>query len=355
MNLRNLEIASIRRIIAHTIHSKTKTVDAYAKHSDKMLTFSSAETRMLIDRLHEVLGNGKKTFRLEFEDVSPDSISANLSKVNSMSDLQFIEYSQTLADELAISHFRTKIPGGYCLIGEGETENNEHFFFTLKAELQEVFSIKGSALQLIKDVFLSPAKEFYKIGFFIRKGTGYIPFMFDDQFSLQKKDLTEYFYGKFLGLTTDRNDSLRSKNFYSDTKDFIESNVSNTKDRLGLLKALLVLYREETSGILSPRDFSEKYFEGKLKEKFDLMVDKYYPHSFTKNTTLIDRKLELQRFSIPLSYSLTIVGSSDSLEEIEIIREPTEEIIESLGPEINNGVIREMVLVREKAKSIVES
>jgi hypothetical protein len=40
--------------------------------------------------------------------------------------------------------------------------------------------------------------------------------MYDDQFSPQKKDLTEYFYGKFLGLTTDRNDRILSKNFYLD-------------------------------------------------------------------------------------------------------------------------------------------
>jgi len=211
-----------------------------------------------------------------------------------------------------------------------------------------VFSIEGTNLKLIKDVFLSPAKDFYKIGFFIKTGSNYIPFMYDDQFSMQKKDLTEYFYGKFLGLTTDRNDTLKSKNFFQDTKSFIETNVPNSKDRIGLLKALTVEYREEASGVLSPKGFSEKYFEGSLKAKFDKIVETKYPLSFTKKLELIDKGLELQRLSIPLSYSLVISGSSDSLEGIEIIDDPTEAKMEEIEPEINSGVIKKIVLLRER-------
>jgi hypothetical protein len=350
MNLKNLNISSISRIIAHTIHPKAPKVDAYATHAKEMLTFSAQETGILITRLQEALSNSKKTFQLEFEDLSSDSIYAKLNSATLMDDKEFVEYSQSLADDLAEAHFRTKIPGGYCLIGEGKTSNNERFFFTIKAELQEVFTIDGTTLQLIKDVFLSPAKDFYKIGFFIESSSGYVPFMFDDQFSLQKKDLTEYFYGQFLGLTTDKNDSLKSKNFFSDTKDFIETNITNTKDRLGLLKALTVLYREDTSGILSPKEFSEKYFEKDLKVRFDEMIDSRYPHSFTKDTILIDRRLELQRLSIPLTYSLAIVGNSDSLADVEIIDNPSESTFDNLEPEINSGVIRKVVLVREKKK-----
>lgn len=348
MNLISLKIKDISRIIAHTIHPKTPTVDAYSVHSSKLLDFTSTEKDILINRLIEALSNSKKTFKLEFEDVSTGSVHHTLSKNSSFKEEDFIKYSQELSDDLAASHFRTKIPGGYCLVGEGVTDKNQYFFFVLKAELQEVFNIQGSKLKLIQNVFLSPAKDFYKIGFFIKQSANYIPFMYDDQFSLQKKDLTEYFYGQFLGLTTDKNDSLKSKNFYSDTKDFIETNVHNTKDRLGLLKALSVLYREDATGVLSPKEFSEKYLEDDLKTKFDKIVDSKYPHSFTKDISLIDKRLDLQRLSIPLAYSLVIVGNSESLEDVEVIHNPTNTAMENLEPEINSGRIRKIVVVREK-------
>lgn len=353
MNLVNLNISSVKRIIAHTIHPKTATVDAFAKLSNNLLTFSKNETEILFERLQDALSNSKKTFKLDYEDLSDDSLYKNVTSIKTMNEKEFIEYSKILAEDLANAHFRIKIPGGYCLIGEGETINREHFFFIIKAELQEVFSINDSELQLIKDVFLSPAKDFYKIGFFIESDEAYVPFMYDDQFSLQKKDLTEYFYGKFLGLTTDKNDSLKSKNFFYDTKEFIETNISNVKDRLGLVKALTVLYREDATGVLSPKDFSERYFEDDLKFKFDEIINSKYPHSFTKDISLIDRRLDLQRLSIPLSYSMVIIGNADSLSDVEIIDYPTEGTIERLEPEINNGIIRQMVVVRESLEENV--
>lgn len=348
MNLINLKIKDISRIIAHTIYPKTPTVDAYSVHSSELLDFTSAEKDILINRLIEALSNSKKTFKLEFEDLSEGSIYNKLLINSSFTEVDFIRYSQELSDDLAASHFRTKIPGGYCLIGEGVTDKNQYFFFILKAELQEVFNIQGSKLKLIQNVFLSPAKDFYKIGFFIKQFSSFVPFMYDDQFSPQKKDLTEYFYGQFLGLTTDKNDCLKSKNFYSDAKDFIETNVYNTKDRLGLLKALSVLYREDATGILSPKEFSEKYFENELKIKFDKIIESKYPHSFTKDISLIDKRLDLQRLSIPLTYSLAIVGDSESLEDVEVINNPTNTSMENLEPEINSGRIRKIVVVREK-------
>lgn len=348
MNLKSLDIKNISRIIAHRVIPKTSKEDAYADHAYDLLDFKKEETDILINRLEDSLKNSKKTFKVEYDDLSPDSIYSALHGASSFSDEEFIEFSNRLATKLASAHFRTKIPGGYCLVGEGVTTSHEKIFFVIKAELQEVFSISGNDLSVIKNVFLSPAKDFYKIGFFIKQSDLYDPYMFDDQFSPQKKDLTEYFYSKFLGLTTDRNSRLTSKNFYTDARDFIEGNIENSKDRIGLLKALTVLYREEASGVISPQDFSDKYFEKSLKDKFDKLIQSKYPHSFTKDVSLIDNRLDLKRISIPLSVSVNIVGDSDALDDIEVIDNPDKKTIENIGPEINNGSIRKMVLLREQ-------
>jgi hypothetical protein len=348
MNLSTLKIASIDRIIAHEIHPKTAEKDAFAKTNSALLKFKKLEKENLIKRILEALTNTTKTFQLDYEDKSPDSVYSLMTKVKKQTDKEFIASSESLADGLANAHFRTKIPGGYCLVGNGLTTTNKFFYFIIKAELQEVFNVHNNELTLIKDVFLSPAKDFYKIGFFLESGSSFIPFMYDDQFSLQKKDLTEYFYGTFLGLTTDRNDRLKAKNFYEDTKTFIETNIDDVHDRIGLLKALNVLYREDTTGLISAREFSNNYFEGELKTKFEKkIVEEKYPLSFTKDISLIENRLELQRISIPLSFTMSIVGSTSELDTLDIIDDPSKQTMKDIEPQINNGQIRKMILVKQ--------
>ena len=348
MNIAKTHIISIDRIIAHEIYPKTEKKDAYAVTKTALLKFKKSEKEILIKRITEALSNTTKTFKLDYEDKSADSVYSLLGEIKTATEKRFIEVSASLANNLAYAHFRTKIPGGYCLIGNGTTHDNKFFFFVIKAELQEVFNITNGELNLIKDVFLSPAKDFYKIGFFIEQGKAFLPFMYDDQFSLQKKDLTEYFYGTFLGLTTDRNDKLKAKNFFEDTKSFIDMNVDNLKDKRGLFGALQTLYREDASGLISAKDFSERYLEGELKAKYDQkIVQEKYPLSFTKDTSLIQDRLELQRISIPLAFNMSIVGGLSDLDKIDIIDDPSAETLEDLAPKINKGQIDKLIILKQ--------
>lgn len=191
MNLSDFKVKDITRVIAHTVFAKTPHKEPYAEYLDRLLTFSTSEKAILTMRLEDSMGNLKKTFRLEYEDFSGESFYKKLHDGVPFSNQEFINTSKEFAASLAEAHFRTKIPGGYCLLGEGTLKNGKYFFFVIKAELQEVFSITGNNLNLVSDVFLSPAKDFYKVAVFIEDGKSYVPFMFDDQFSLQKKDLTE--------------------------------------------------------------------------------------------------------------------------------------------------------------------
>lgn len=351
MNLNSIKIKTIERVIAHEIHPKTEEKSAYAKVANQLLNLTDGDKGILIERITEALIHPKKMFQLEHEDKSNTSVFAIVQKVKTLSDIDFVNSSIIMAHNLADAHFRIKIPGGYCLIGEGLTSQNQKFFFVIKAEVQEVFNIQNNQLTLIKDVFLSPAKDFYKVGFFIEEENEFIPFMYDDQYSPQKKDLTEYFYGKFLGLTTDRNDKLRGKNFYEDTKHFIEKNVDNLHDKMGLLRSLNVLYREDTSGVISPKDFGNKYFEGALKSRFEKkVIENKFPHSFTKDISLIDNKIELQRITIPLSFGLSLSGSMDTMNNnIQIIDNPTIETIQQIEPEINNGRCSQIIILKQSS------
>lgn len=356
MNNNVFMIQEIRRIVAHEIHPKTEHKEAFSKTHDYLLEFDESEKKILIERLEGALLNTTKTFQLEFENKSESSVYSLLSKLKDMADTDFVKESKGLAYDLANAHFRTKIPGGFCLIGDGFNKINQYVFFVIKAELQEVFNIRGKKLKLIKDVFLSPAKDFYKIGYFVGNDKlEFMPYMYDDLFSLQKKDLTEYFYGKFLGLTTDKSDKLKSKNFYEEVMNFIGMNITDLDDRWGLERAVRVLYREDTSGLISPRDFSSTYFIGDLKEKFDRQVIKdKFELAFTKDTSLIESRLDLQRTSIPFAEGMTIVGNRAELQRLEIVDNPSSNDIENLVAKINNGQIGKILTLARSAASDVK-
>jgi hypothetical protein len=351
MNLNELRISSISRIIAHQIKPKSTKSDAYSINTDQLLVLKDDEVSILIDRLEIAICNHTKSFELSYDDKSEDSIYHLLNLNFPSSDNDFIDESKTLADKLASSHFRTKIPGGYCLIGEAVLNSKKRLFFVVKAELQEVFNIEQNKLNLIKNVFLSPAKDFYKVGFFIEQGKVFVPFMYDDQFTMQKKDLTEYFYSQFLGLTTDKNDVLKSKNFFYDTKLFIDENIDNLKDKMGLQRALTVLFRENVHGTISLKQFADDNLEGKVKQNYLAQLQSKYPRAFTKRTDLIDKKIELDRVSIPLSYTMTLIGNKNEMGLVDIFVDLNQQNKEELIVQINSGNVRKAVIVKESIET----
>lgn len=330
----NLSIDTINRVIAHTINKKTQEFEAYATTTNELLRNSFEDQVVLKSRIVDAINNSRKTFKLEFEDTSEGSVKRMLDDFNNWDDSNFINKSIVLAERLAESHFRTNIPSGYCIIGSGKDNLHRDIFFIIKAEPQEVFNIQENTLHLIKNVFLSPAKDFYKIGLFIRERERFIPYMYDDLFTSQKRDLTEYFYSKFLGLTTDRNDEIKTKNFYNDTKKFVESNISEAKDQDGMLRALNVYMREE-DGSISATDFSERYFTNfpaEIKRKFDRIVERDYPLTFSKNMRLLNQNsLSLQRVNI--NSKLTILSKGYEIDNI--FENPT---VEQIEPFLNTGM-----------------
>ncbi len=347
MNLRDLHILTINKIIAHQIKPKTPKVDAHSINTNELLTLNKEEVKILIERLEIAICNHSKSFELAYDDKTQDSIYHHLHNSYPTNNDDFVTFSQEIAERLAAAHFRTKIPGGYCLIGEANLNSNHKLFFIVKAELQEVFNIEENKLNLIKNVFLSPAKDFYKVGFFIEQSNAYIPYMFDDQFTMQKKDLTEYFYSQFLGLTTDKNDILRSKNFFSETKLFIDNNVDNLKDKMGLQRALTVLFREDVNGTISLKQFADNHMEGRLKKDYLEQLLPKYPRAFTKRTDLIDKKVDLERVTIPLSYTLTLVGNKTEMENVEVFDKINDKTQENINVQINSGNVRKIIVLKE--------
>lgn len=353
IDIANLEID---KIVIHRVHKKNDGEEfGFAEYSENLFNFGEIELETLKRRIATAFSKSKRFFKLEiskFDDNSFYGYSRNLKNSNNE---EFLRSSKSIADLLATSHSKRTIPGGLLLILDGLI-TNKHFVLVIKAELQEAFTIKEinnqKLVELVNDLFLSPAKDFYKIGFIIEDHNHLTPpndlyscFMYDDNFSAGKRDLAEYFYSNFLGFDTDRNDKLITKNFREDVFRFIETNVESFDDKRGLKSAVNTLYREDTTGIINPQEFAESYLPENLLRLFGSEVGSNYPNSFTKDLALVDHSLD--RGQIKLVDNLTIAGPSHSIDNVSISSAQNFDV-RNLQMQIDNGEIRQIVTIKSE-------
>jgi len=357
--MRNIETLQIDRIIIHRVHKKTEEDEfGFAEYSENIFTFGELELNTLKERIASAFSKSKRFFKLEIESFENESFFGYSKSMKDCSNDLFIERSKSIADLLAKSHDRKTIPSGLLIIFDGKLLQ-KHVVLVIKAEIQEAFTIKEldnqKLVELMNDLFLSPAKDFYKIGYVIEDtndselfpNSSYSCYMYDDNFSNGKRDLAEYFYHDFLGFTTSKNDKLITKNFYSDIYNFIDNNVSLFDDRKGLKNALNTLYRENTAGVINPQEFAESHFPNELLRVFGSEISSKYPHSFTKDLTLIDKRLH--RGQIRLIDDLKIEGPIESIDNVSIISGVNVDF-ERLKLQIESGEIRQIVTIKTEQR-----
>ena len=355
----NLNQVDVNRIIIHRVHKKREEDDhGFAEYSEELFDFGVLELETLKDRIATAFGKSKRFFKLEIARSEDDSFFGNATRMKNCSVNDFILYSKNIADLLSQSHDRRTIPSGLLLVMDG-LYNNAHFVLIIKAELQEAFTIKEvdnhKLIELVNDLFLSPAKDFYKIGYLIEDSNDaiqpndlYSCYMYDDNFSSGKRDLAEYFYSNFLGFTTNKNDKLITKNFHDDMFSFIESNVQSHEDKKGLKNAVNALYRENTTGVINPQEFADQHLSDELLRLFGTEIGSNYPSSFNKDLSLVDRRL--RRGQIRLVRELRIEGPAEAIENNVSVVNGRNVDFESLKLSIENGSIEQIITVRTGAE-----
>ncbi len=350
----NIDAFEIDRIVIHRVHKKINVEDfGFAEYSENLFSFGTLELETLKNRIGNAFSKTKRFFKLEIARSDDNSFYNYSKRLKNCTAETFLETSKSIADLLAVSHNKRTIPAGLLLILDGSLDN-KHYVLVIKAELQEAFTIKEvdnqKLIELVNDLFLSPAKDFYKIGFIIEDSNNLTQpndlhscYMYDDNFSNGKRDLAEYFYSDFLGFTTNQNDKLITKNFYDDIFKFIETNVVTFDDKRGLKNAVTTLYRENTTGIINPQEFAEQNFPYELLRLFGSEVASAYPHSFNKDLSLVDRTL--YRGQLKLVDDLKIEGPLESIENVSISTAQNFDL-DKLKMQIENGEIKQIVTIK---------
>lgn len=344
----------INRIVIHRVHKKTDGEEfGFAEYSENLFSFGTLEIDTLKSRIGSAFSKAKRFFKLEIAKTDDNSFYGYSRRIKNASTEEFLELSKSISDLLAISHNKKTIPAGLLLILDG-CLHSKHYVLVIKAELQEAFTIKEfndqKLIELVNDLFLSPAKDFYKIGFIIEDTNNltqpndlYSCYMYDDNFSSGKRDLAEYFYDKFLGFQTNSNDKLVTKRFRDDLFKFIDTNVVLFDDIRGLKNALNSLYRENTTGVINPQEFAETHFSENLLRLFGSEVGSNYPNSFTKDLTLVERSLI--RGQIKLVNDMKIEGPLDAIENVSISNGRDLDL-ERLRMQIENGEMKQIITIK---------
>jgi len=346
----NLTKIAFNRLIIHKIIGKTKTAPAYSKTSDELHKLETETEDTLRSRITSAVLRSKRFFETKVENTSADSF-FDVSKDLYGSDKKtFIKLTKKIAQVAEDAHQRGTIPGGLLIIIEANIDSHESIII-IKAELQEALTLNGSAVELIKELFLSPAKEFYKIGILIHKNkrskqpNAFDCYVYDDNFNPRKEDIAEYFYKDFLGFSTSENDKLRTNNFLKDFLTFVDENVSEFESRRNLKVRIKADYRESASNIIDPSSYRE-FFETDTNsaERFENQVLSKYPQSFSKDLSLVDHSL--QKSSISITGDLRIIGTSTIVDQyVDIINPNSEKGYKKLTTEIEAGKVEKVVVI----------
>lgn len=313
MKLENLEI---KKVSVHKIFGKSKTnPEGYANECKELIKLGEDGLNTLIKRVNSCLNHKSKFYELNLHDKSTDSVFELQKSLWNTDEKEFLKISQDIADKGAVAHKNTNIPDGLLMIIESKIDNFNALII-VKAEKSDAFSMSGTDLQLVKDIFLSSDKALYKIGFFIHKDISKLHensfkfFVYDDAFSPSKEDLAYYFYSSFLGLSTERNSKLLTNKLHRNLSTFINKHIDFV-DKFSLQKTIDRVFLDKSKRTLNAKDFLT-YFPEEIKDLYRKEISEIFPTAFIKDTA-ITSSINTKRIELSPETTLLINNAPDGI------------------------------------------
>lgn len=317
---------SINRLIVHKIlEQKITEENSSVEFENTVINVNNKGKEILIERIINALGKQSKSFELNVELDKENSFFYFANCINKLNEEDFIFNSKEIANLLGFSQNRIGLPGGYLLIIDAfDNLNKTPLIIVIKAEQQSVLQheIGTNSLNVLENVFLSPAQKLFKIGILgfenyradsiIRKEDCFA-LLFDDQFRDGKP--AEYFYKSFLGFSIDKNSKINTYKFYQETVKFINSQVKEEGDRVDFLRFLKAYLSPVSSNLLidSIQFIKSTTLSEADKAAYITKTSELFPRAFTKDISLI--KNNLSRRKINFSNDINVVGPEENFEE----------------------------------------
>ncbi|MBR9921339.1 MAG: nucleoid-associated protein [Bacteroidetes bacterium] len=344
----NFAHSEFNRIIIHSILKKEKDEEHSRVVLDNNLVIADDEVhRTIKERINKACGKRSKSFKLQIEQSGENSFFNLASSLFESDDNHFVELSQSIASKLAVSQTRSNIPGGYLIVIEGISMDEDRFVLVIKAELHNAFStsideVTGrKQIELLREIFLSPSEKFFKIGLLNEGGIEeeypndrYEALIYDEQFnSSSARQPADYFYREFLGFTLDRNDKILTKGFFNETSDLIRNSDADPSDKKDCLDALRSVYNDQQE-IVDPVDFGGRFLPENLRDTYEenILIQPKYQRQFGKDKSLLGRTLANKKLTF--RGKITVQAPAETFDEnIKIIRNEAEARAELDNPQ----------------------
>lgn len=341
----NVNGAVFSQFIIHQIHPKSPEGDyGSVTLSSNQIELSEQVLSTLKSRITQALSTGSRSFECAIADISPGTFYDFATRLWSNPPEEFINTSCLIAQRLAESQKRTNIHGGYLVIIKG-TLSSHPFSLVIKAELQEALIERRShgktSIELLENIFLSPANKLYKIGLIHHIPNSSINtagpnqdnccLLFDDNSNVIGEP-AEYFYKDFLGFDPSSDARLKTKLFYNRLKGFIDNEVSDLGLKNNLYLAVEALFNADSTSQINPEDFRDRYFpEGPEKDNFSTKVLIHFPRPFIKDSSLIEKSIGKKKITFG---KIKVEGPTDEFNErIRVLNH--EEILELKPKELD--------------------
>ncbi|TGK54256.1 nucleoid-associated protein [Leptospira bouyouniensis] len=335
MQIKNLKI---EKLIIHQIFQRTDKGDIQPPYISKKLTSLDKEgMEQFVSRIIEACGDNTHSAEMDIDKEDDSSaFQKSISLLFSSSSREFISGSEFLANKLTDAQSSRKYTGCILVVFKGTVgKENNGLIGLLKAEPQGGFTKKEEdnaiVLEYFKDLVLTPANKFYKLGLFIEKKNisktspyqkkDFVSLVYDHKLTAKETRLgARYFYETFLGCQFSPSDRKLTQDFYESTKSFINDNYIDDEERLDMLNSLYTYMKVDQSSVISISDFSKRYIEEDLKDVYlqKLISEKIPARSFNKDLSYISSKLKRRsmRFNTKVSISAP-ADKFDSLIQIE--------------------------------------
>jgi hypothetical protein len=315
----------VEKVVLHEVfkrrHDGALIAPRYAKQlvalpPDAMASFT--------ERVIDAMGDASQSMELEIAEYGPDSAVGLAAILVGKPDGAFITGSTTLADKLANAQQAKNLPGGIVVVFTGTVSaSSRPFVGIVKAEKQSGFRERGTAIQYLTDLFLTPASKLYKIGFFtLADARRILPeawraHVYDSHMTQRNREgAAKYFYGTFLGCRMPENSAYLTRSFFENTREFIRQLSVEPEVKDDLLTSLYTYLKVDQTPTIQVNSFSTAYLPNETQDDYtNYMRSKSFPLTAVQKD-IGDLQGQLRKRRVRFSGSIELSGPPEAFKDL---------------------------------------
>ncbi|MCU6618539.1 nucleoid-associated protein [Achromobacter mucicolens] len=332
----DLEFLNIERLVVHHVPAAKDKQVAQPRIAAEKVQLAGGGIDMFNRRIATALGHKSHGIKVDFQEHGAGSFFQDA--VNGMyaGEPEFIAHSASFAHRLCSAQGVRPYPACKLIVMSGKTGKFQRpFMAVVKADMQDALAERQAdgrtTVDYLNNVFLTDSQRLYKIGFVqqmnaqpkpdgnLHNKDDYAVHLFDHLLTgTETRTAAHYFYGTFLGANIAASDKRLTQDFFTKTKQFLDSRGFSPVKRIELGESLRSELRSNTQTI-SVKDFADKYLDkGDQAEYAAFMARSAFPtHAITKDTEYILSKLK-RRQKLAFTTGVMITTPADKITLVNV-------------------------------------